>query len=227
MGYVFGTSNIMTSTLTNFQLSTFHVANGKVVANANTVKMFDRVYHRSCEQTEILAASVMKQYFHIKSDIASKNGLTIPIASLILSPETAKKLADMFGLDYLNSTIIAKNIGLVGLQAGIAILINKLISIIHGMCYDEAVHGERKLYEVKTRKILSYSNTIASVSNIIQVAFRQFVLHDPKALKSLDIGGFIVTLYRLVSDYNFIKQVKFEFLEKEFYNVVMGEEFDF
>jgi hypothetical protein len=227
LGWVFGTANIMTSTLTNYQLSTFHVINGKTQNHANTMMMFEKVYHRSIEQPEILTASVIKQYFHIKSDISSKNGLPIPTVPVILSPETAKNLADRFSLDYLNTKTIACNIGLIAKQASVAVLINKLIAIIHGILYDAAIHGEVNLYEIKTRKILSYSNTIASVSNVIQAVFRKFILHDSKALNSLDIGGFIITLYRIISDYQFIKQVKFEFLGKEFYNTVMGNDFDF
>ena len=162
-----------------------------------------------------IALAVGKHAVHLASDAFTKMGLPIPIVNS-LSPE-------------LTEIMIKNGIDIYSVSRGIALaqFINLLIANVHGLFYDESIHGERKLYQVKTRKILSYSNTIASVSNVIQAAFRQFVLNDPDALKSLDIGGFIVTLYRLVSDYHFIKQVKFEFLEKEFYNTVMGTEFDF
>ncbi|MDU0401762.1 hypothetical protein KF7HA_00062 [Lactococcus lactis] len=42
-------------------------------------------------------------------------------------------------------------------------------------------------------------------------------------MKALDIGGFLVTLYKLISSVNFQNKVKEEFLEKEFYNKVMNE----
>ena len=188
LGYVFGTANIMTGTLTNYQLSTYHVAGGRVINQANTVTMFEKVFQRSVEQPEILAASVIKQYFHIKSDVLSKNGLPIPTASIVLSPETAQKLANNanFQFDFGNLATVRK-------QIVYAVIINKIISMIHGLFYDETVHGSRKLYEVRTRKILSYSNTIASVSNIIQAVFRQFILGDANSWKSLDIGGFIIS----------------------------------
>ena len=78
------------------------------------------------------------------------------------------------------------------------------------------------LHEVKTRKILSYSNAIASGSNILYVALS-------RDIKKLDIGGILVTIYRLISDYNFIKSIKKEFLEKQWYDAVMGDfdEFDY
>ena len=78
------------------------------------------------------------------------------------------------------------------------------------------------LYEVKTRKILSYSNAIASGSNILYCAISQ-------NYSKLDIGGIIVTIYRLITDHKFIKSIKKEFLEKQWYNEVMGafNEFDY
>ena len=42
--------------------------------------------------------------------------------------------------------------------------------MIHGLYYDESIYPNKNLYSVKTRKILSYSNLIASASNVIAVA---------------------------------------------------------
>ena len=35
------------------------------------------------------------------------------------------------------------------------------------------------------------------------------------------------TLYRIVSDYKFIHEIKRDFLKNEFYNIVVGEDYDF
>ena len=43
----------------------------------------------------------------------------------------------------------------------------------------------------------------------------------------MDIGGIAVTMHRLISDTQFIRQVKSEFLEKEWQNAVLGEEYSF
>lgn len=112
---------------------------------------------------------------------------------------------------------IAKDIAILGLQVGISILINELIRAIHRLCYDEAIDGDPQMYEVRTRKILSYSNAIASGSNIIYVILS-------KNVKKLDIGGIAVTIYRIVSDHRFIQDLKREFLSKQWYNIVMGDE---
>ena len=69
-------------------------------------------------------------------------------------------------------------------------------------------------------KILMYSNVIASTSNIIYVAIS-------RDLKKLDVGGMMVTIYRLISDSKFINDIKYEFIMNEFEKLVQGEEYDF
>ena len=94
------------------------------------------------------------------------------------------------------------------------------VTMLHRLMYDYNNPGSLSLYEVRTRKILTYSNLLSSASNIITVAFT-------KDITKLDIGGFIVTLHRLITDTIFIGKIKQEFLEKEFYKIVMGDNFDF
>ena len=89
-----------------------------------------------------------------------------------------------------------------------------MIAMMHRLFYDESIELSEKYYEVRTRKILRYSNEMASSSNLIYVALS-------KDVSKLDVGGLAVTLYRLISDGRFISQVKREFLEKEFYNAVL------
>ena len=73
------------------------------------------------------------------------------------------------------------------------------------MFLDETKYQSAELYEVKTRKIILLSNTIATTSNAIYVALS-------KDYKKLDAGGMLVTLYRLISDKKFISKVKEEFI---------------
>ena len=151
--------------------------------------------------------------------------LPIPIIQTI-DPKAAQSLAEM-GIDSANLISFGK-------QITYSALINFLISMIHGLFYDETRDGRRSLYQVRTRKILLYSNTIASASNILAVAIMEGIGAATgnadlmkKGISYLDIGGFLVTLYRLVTDIPFILRIKKEFLEKEFYNTVMGNDFDF
>ena len=45
-------------------------------------------------------------------------------------------------------------------------MINSLIAMIHGLFYDGNSEMDKKLYEVRTRKILSYSNLAASSTSV-------------------------------------------------------------
>ena len=141
-----------------------------------------------------------------QSDVNSKMSFPLPLVSSLVSPEFALKIGE-YGLD-------VANVNAVGKQASYSVLINTMIAMMHRLFYDESIELSEKYYEVRTRKILSYSNAMASSSNLIYVALS-------KDVSKLDVGGLAVTLYRLVSDGRFISQLKREFLEKEFYNAVL------
>ena len=241
LGYVFGTANIATATLTAWDgiltNKSFHVKYGNVgtqlrpmiTNNAQTDLIFSNTFKRltdeGMEGKAIVAISLFREAMHLKSDIASKVSLPVPIVPVI-STDSAKEIAK-YGFDIAN----LKTIGKQALYAG---LINTIIAMLHRLMHDYNGGGNLSLYEVRTRKILSYSNIIASVSNIIAVAIVSAIgaaTNNPKLVKKglsyIDIGGFLVTIYRIVTDYNFIKQIKQEFLEKEFYNIVMGDDYNF
>lgn len=235
LGWLFGTMNIATSTVTVSEgLQSYHVltgttANGaardKISKHANTFKILDsckdKLLNEGMNGKEIIGISLMKEAVHLRSDMYSTASLPIPIISTI-SVDAARTLAD-YGIDM-------GNVLKVGSQAGFSVLINSLIGMIHGLYYDESIHTSRSLYAVKTRKILSYSNLIATASNVIAVAIASAVgvsSGNPELVRRsvnyLDLGGIMVTLYRVISDRNFIFEVKKEFLEQQWYNIVLGE----
>jgi hypothetical protein len=224
LGWVIGTLNIATSTVTLWDFQSFHVKTGEIATgaardkisnHADTGKIFksscNRLLNEGIDGKTAIGASLIKEAIHLNSDVNSKASLPLPLISVI-SPDFARQLAS-YGLDMAN-------VGTVFSQAALATLINTFVAMIHGLFYKKEECGSWSLYEVRTRKILSYSNIIASASNIIAVAVT-------KDMSKLDIGGLLVTLYRIASDTAFISKVKQEFLEKEFYNTVMGQEFNF
>lgn len=235
LGWLFGTMNIATSTVTVSEgLQSYHVltgftANGafrdKISKHADTFKVFDSCKNKLMDDgmkgKEIMGVSLMKEAVHLKSDMYSTASLPIPIISTI-SVDAARTLAD-YGLDMGNIMKVAN-------QAGFAVLINSIIGMIHGMFYDESLYSNRELYAVKTRKILSYSNLIASASNVIAVAVASAVGTATgntelvkKSMNYLDIGGIMITIYRLITDSQFIYEVKREFLAQEWYDLVCGK----
>ena len=218
LGLIFGTANIATSTLTNYKLQSFHIKtsdlNRDYFANkARTDLVFwyagDKLFKQGFAGKKIMVTSLIKEIIHLKTDLDTKNSLPLPLISLY-DPKLASNLAD-YGIDMSNVINVGKQIAL-------ASFINWLISTIHGLFYfiDEN-QTERSLYEVRTRKILMYSNVIASVSNLAVVGIT-------KNLKLLDVGGLIVTLHRIYTDKIFIRNVKREFVLGEFNKLIEGEE---
>lgn len=230
LGWLFGTSNIVTSTLTTWDLQSYHIKTGqtlrgdprdKITNRADTFKVFhytkERMLNDGLEGKVAVGTALLKQAVHLKSDEYSKAGLPIPIISAV-SPSHAQKLAE-YGIDI-------GNIKTVGKQASMAILINTMIAMIHGLFYNPEKYHSWSMYEVKTRKILSYSNALASASNVIYVALSSYA-GNADAVRKLDVGGLMVTIYRLISDSQFINQVKEEFVFGGFNKLIQGEEFQF
>ncbi len=220
LGWIFGTANILTDTVTknNFLLESYNtvlVGNEYKICEATNIgHIFLESVDRVQKDYKDLILAVMKHAVHLASDAFTTMGLPIPIINS-LSPD-------------LSSKLLKNGIDVYSVTRGIAVssFINMLITAIHGLFYNPAQYSSREIYEVKTRKILSYSNSIASASNVIYVAISAS-LGNESALKQLDVGGILVTIYRLITDTKFINQVKEEFLEKEFHTIVMGTDYDF
>ncbi len=226
LGLVFGTANIATSTLTNKDLQSYHIYTNdmgmdyfKNKANTGLVlsKTKDKLLHEVIYGKTKVGDSLIKEIIHLISDIRTKNSLPLPFISVIDAGLAADLASN--GLDMANIVTVGK-------QATYSIFINAIISMLHGLFYDESVEYSRKIYEVRTRKILSYSNFIASASNLIYVG-ANVSLGNEDALRSLDIGGLLVTVYRIATDAKFIRKVKQEFIEQEFFAQIQGSEYDF
>lgn len=242
LGWVFGTMNIMSRTVTMKDFSSYNVEmyDRSMVEGSLILFKDKRQYitttppttlpiivgqciHSFTEDNKRLFAAVARQGMHLASDQFTKMGLPIPL----LNATRAQSLLEMGWNSVEAEKVIkklGKNLAVVGAQAGLSILINFIVKSLHFLYFDGDVENQAELdlYEVKTRKILSYSNAIASGSNILYVALS-------RDISKLDIGGIMVTIYRLISDGNFIKSIKKEFLENQWYNTVMGDfnEFDY
>lgn len=223
IGLIVGTSNIATSTLTNNRLESFHIYTkitnmGKRDTFRNRAKTSlvfektgEKLLFQGLEGKKLVGTSFIKEIIHLKSDINTKHSLPLPIISAI-DGSVASKLAE-YGADMANLKTIAS-------QSTLSILINSLIAMIHGAFAPDEL--SKTLYEVRTRKILSYSNVIASSSNLIFVGVNGAV-GNKDAIKNLDIGGLLVTCYRVASDAKFIVSAKQEFIERKFFELIDGD----
>lgn len=234
IGWVIGTLNIMSRKITFTNCQTYNVElkhdmkfqgsglkyREQVVTKPSSIpEMLDICIKSSMEDVKRMTASVAKQGMHFASDKYTKMGLQIPGLSLI-SPAKAQELLEQ---DWNSEeakkllNLIGKNTAIVGTQAMCSVLINLIIRTIHLLIYDESLGIAKELYEAKTRKILLYSNAIASSSNVLYAALKNDV-------SNLDIGGIAVTLYRLITDTKFILSVKEEFIQKRWHELIQGDE---
>ena len=225
LGLIFGTANILTNTITcndKFLITTNHVVydsaqkNPKIANFTSTILMLDNAINRFNDDIESFVAALIKQILHIGTDLYTPCGIHIPFSNLLLDKKNVEELAKV-----VNTGDIIK----LGMSMKISLWINTLISLLHQLMYDEKIYKNRDIYNVKTKKIIMYSNAIASTSNIIWVAIN-LKGGNQKVLKQLDIGGLMVTIYRLITDIDFIMKVKEEFVLGGFRKKVIGEEID-
>lgn len=210
LGWIFGTANIITDTITLSNWRSYRVARvtptGSKKLHFSEPTTLPRIFYESYDSVKEdhlrLPAAVFTQFVHLESDVFTKQGLPVPIIEAF-----SEKLAGKLYRSQYDSLCLLRDIKIVGVQAVVSIIINMLITLIHGCFYNAQKDGERDIYEVRTRKILLYSNSLASAGNIAYSAATQ-------DWGKLDIGGIIVTITRLFSDIKFITKVKKEFIEK-------------
>lgn len=234
LGLIFGTGNIMTNTITCVKtpllaggipipvLTTNHVVftsdytHPRIATYASTGAMLNHAIQRTKEEPGAFAASLIKQLIHIGTDMYTPCGIQIPAANLILSNTATEKLTKYIGVgDVLK----------VGTAAGLAMLINTLISTLHMLMYDSTSAYSRDVYQVRTRKIIMYSNAIVSASNLIWVG-ANMIAGNEGAIKQLDLGGLLVTVHRLIHDTEYIRQIKNEFVLGGFNKMIQGSDLE-
>ena len=227
LGLIFGTANIMTNTITcppsnsmfkgiDLGPKTFNVVydiggqNPHIVsvdpfgvsAQFLTPLMLASAANRILVEPDAAAAALIKQIIHIGTDLYTPMGIQLPFANLILDKATTEKLTS-----YVNMGDIVK----VGGQAAGAIAINWLVAALHGCSLFYKDNGTKfysEMHQVRTKKILLISNSIATSSSVIQAA----ITKNPR---NLDIGGAAVLIYRLFTDMKFISKLKQEFMTSE------------
>lgn len=210
LGLIFGTANIMTSTITRNDFMSWHVEtfthtgynnpHDSISDPASTLQIFTSIYSRLQSEGKegwmTLGCALLKEIVHLLSDIPSRQSLPFPIIS-VFSEKWAKRLS-LYGLNF--GTIA---------QGGFALmLINWLIGFLHGLCRGK--NEDEALYEVRTRKIIMYSNALATVSDLALSLYLAY--HgDKNAMRKFDLGGYMVTLYQISHSTKVISEIETEF----------------
>lgn len=207
-GFLFGTANIATKTISvNEPLQLFpsyHVKDMKIDACTDMYHVLKWTTEMVTEHPEVVGGALITQAVHIGTDVFTKAGLPIPLINVI-SPETSRFLMG----HHIDTLSVARS-------AALAIMVNKIVEMFHKLFYDKRT-DQANLYEVKTRKVVMYSNVMSSLLNVGYVAGTGDMNH-------LDIGGIAVTLWRVLTDRKRIKQIKAEFIERELDNDFQKQE---
>ena len=214
LGWIFGTANFITDTCTLSNFNSYRVSRvgtPHFSEPTNLGTIFYEVFDSTKEDWLRLPAGIFAEFVHLKSDVFTKLGLPVPV----LETFSESLAGDLYKSQY-DSLCLLKDLAIVGNQAAWSILINMIISLVHGLLYDSEKDGDRKLYEVRTRKILCISNALASAGNIAYAV-------GTEDWRKLDVGGIMVTLYRLFTDVRFISRIKKQFIEEEMDKVLEKE----
>lgn len=229
LGWIFGPANILTDALTksNF-IETYSVVNMKIDApyksfgGISTFGMFSDFYNIVSENDDglkLLVISIIRQIIHFGSDYFTKQGLPVPIIPSI-NNDLSGFLTTQCNIDF---RVLVRGITL-------SALINKMVEIMYKLIYANDFTENPALLDVKTRKVITVSNVIATSSNILVVGLGTAIGSATgnakmvsSSLKKFDIGGFIVTIHRLISDKKFISEIKQEFILNNFDKMIQGD----
>lgn len=237
LGWIFGVANIISDTITicpEFKLGEKiiripYIESYKVDMGSNfcwkeriaTWTVFQNSFESIEEDRHRLYAALFAQGVHLASDKFTKAGLPIPFLSLIDSDKAYEIYKDGYDyLDYLYDTQIIRR---TFKSAAQSIMINMIIGALHKFFYNPNKDYDKELYNVRTRKIILYSNTIATTSDVVQTAVRAY-FGDENAIKNFDLGGFLVTIYRLITDTEYIMKIKEEFIFNEWDRIIVSKD---
>lgn len=219
LGWVFGTANILTDCITfnNFHTNRISrvdpITGGKKMVITPEVvpmgKMFSECYQDVKADYLNLPAALFAQAQHLKSDEFTKLGLPVPLLSSINENFASKLYSENY-----DALCFARDAKIVGASFVVSKIFDIIITLTHGLFRKE--DEDKDLYEVRTRKILLISNSIASTSTIINTA----ITKNPK---NLDIGSLLNTITHLFTDLRFIARIKQEFIENEISDRLMKE----
>lgn len=211
LGWIFGTANILTDCITfnNFhtnRISRIDSVTGKkkMIITPETVfigAMFKECYEEVRADYLNLPAAIFAQAQHLKSDEFTKLGLPVPLLSSI-----NEKFASKLYSENYDALCCARDSKIIGASFVVSKLFDIIIALTHGLFRKE--DEDKELYEIRTRKIMLISNSIAATSMIINAA----ITENPK---NLDIGSLLNTVTHLFTDLRFIAKIKQEFIESE------------
>lgn len=211
LGWIFGTANILTDCITFNNFHTNRISRIDPITGAKKMvitpeivllgQMFGECYAAVNADPLNLPAAVFAQAQHLKSDEYTKLGLPVPLLSSI-NEEFASKLY----CENYDALCLARDAKIVGASFVVSKLFDMILSLLHGLFRKNG--EDRDLYEIRSRKILLLSNSIASSSTLIHAS----ITSNPR---NLDLGSLLNTVTHLFTDVRFLLKLQQEFVESE------------
>ena len=239
VGQVIGTANIMTRSIT-FHDTYMTTRKVEITTGRNQVVvkdpfysipiMFEDVIESYREDSDRIASALLKENLHLQSDKYTRTGLPIPL----LSAEMQQRLLDSNWNSKELENVIRGAVKGIAKNFLIALIINTIVGTLHGFCYNENEDESRRLYSVRTRKVVATSNVIAESLNLAVVAGGTIagVLTEnekliKKSISHLDIGGMIEAIHQVFKSKKLQEEVRKEFLEQELFNHFTSNRYSF
>ncbi len=200
MNWLFGVINRLTGTHTDGSFHTVDDITGEAV---NTSGIFAEAFRTIKEDWLRLPAAVYAQYAQGRAAEGEPVDVLEPLAQSF-SPDM---LSDLYTSQFAQLAAMDE-LTLVGQQAAVPLIINMAVGLLHGFMYNPKTDGPREYYDARTRKILIYSNALASASNLALTA-------GSENWAKLDLGGLIVSALRITQDTSYIAVLKDRFVNEQ------------
>lgn len=236
LGWVFGTANILTSSITFSDFQSYGVVRGHSVRSTGkfdvmdvlsfsdqridyTQPIFLPLLFSECiksikEDPKRLPAAVVRQRIHMESDKYCKEGLPLPFLSAIDTKRSQELIEKGWNSIEFNA-LLRGDLQKIGISAIISALINMILEAIYLFCIKD--DEDIDIRKVRIKKVLLISNCIVSTSNVLFCAITQ-------SINKLDVGGIAVTLLELFRTPSFIQQIKEEYIASGLASEIMGND---
>lgn len=210
MGWLIGVINILTNTVTTSKLESYSVIHtGQNAPDLQIDRKVSTLLYVVYPVLRNLSANKDSLLAAVVREAAVLNMAKAPIQDIF------SLLADTMAVEEHNQELLGKcqllarsagiDFGDIAQDMELASFINKLIAAVHAVQYDPAYDGDVRTYAVRTNKILTISNGIATMINGVPAIISE-------DLTKLDFSGLLNTCLSVFNSNKFWVEVKANYL---------------
>ena len=208
LGWIIGVANILTNTVTTFNLRSYSINRGDAIRKAfadkevSTVSLLKKVMDNAgIYKTSVIAAVIQEAL-----TLGFGNAQPSQVRQLFKRSIAVENTTSLI-MERASDVLKRYNTSLADIVGGVATitLINTVVSAIHAMNYDEGTDGSIEAYSVRTGKIITYSGMLATAINSMPA----IIAED---FGNLDYAGIITSLISFFQSRKFWIEAKANFL---------------